>query len=57
MSKHRYCPYLSGRLNSLTLPRDPQLGVNSSGREHDSPQTVTRSNRFILLQALPGKPQ
>ena len=47
-----YCPYLTGSLCSLALPRDPQAGANSPGRAHYLPQAVPNPCRPLLPQTL-----
>lgn len=45
-----YLAHLSRSLNNVALPKYPQIGAFSSWRTHDLPQTVTTSNRALLLR-------
>ena len=47
-----YLAHLSRSLNNVALPKYLQIGAFSSWRTHDLPQTVTASNRALLLQAI-----
>ena len=47
-----YFAHLARSLNSMALPKDPQIGAFSSWRTHDLPQIVTASNRSLLFQAI-----
>ena len=52
-----YCPYLTGSLCSLALPRDPQAGASSPGRAHYLPQAVANPCRPLLPQTLLTHPK